>query len=343
VSTYSTAVVLPQFGDASVLELRRLPRRIPQRGEIEVMVRATSVNPIDVRRRAGYGKKLFSLLGAARLPLVLGNDFAGIVTTVGVGVSRFREGDAVFGAMPPSSAGTHASHVVVRAEHAVPQPGDMRTIPVNALATLPYNFTTVLRALADAGLREENVRGRDVLIHGASGRLGLLAVRTLASWGAYVTAISSAAGAAACRSAGAVCAIDRHEQPLREITRKFAATLNFANWDDESALLRLLTNDAIGHATTVHPMLANLDKHGLLHGGINIMREKRSMRARAPKGARYAWTVYAPDQQALAYLSERAAIYTASATCTGFLLTNAALAHRHVEQRRPGCVVLLPT
>ncbi len=306
------------------------------------MVGATSVNPIDVRRRAGYGRKLFSLLGAARLPLVLGNDFVGIVTATGAGVSRFREGDAVFGAMPPSSAGTHASHVVVRAKHAVPQPRDMRTIPASALATLPYNFTTVLRALADAGLSEKNALGRNVLIHGASGRLGLLAVRTLANWGAYVTAISSAAGSAACRSAGAVCIIDRHAQPLSEITPKFAATLNFANWDDESALLKLLANDAIGHATTVHPMLASLDQHGLLRGAINIMREKRSIRARAPKAARYAWTVYAPNQQALAYLSERAAIYTASANYTCFPLANAALAHRHVEQRRPGCVVLLP-
>ncbi|GGC75287.1 hypothetical protein GCM10011396_23140 [Undibacterium terreum] len=307
------------------------------------MVEATSVNPIDVRRRSGYGRKLFSLMGAARFPLVLGNDFVGIVTATGPGVSHFREGDAVFGAIPPSSTGTHASHVVMHTKHAMQQPKDMRTIPANALAALPYNFTTVLRALADAGLREENACGRDVLIHGASGRLGLLAVRTLANWGAYVTAVSNPASTAICRGAGAISVIDLNEQPLREITDKFAATLNFANWDDESALLKLLANDALGHATTVHPLLANLDQHGLLRGAINIMREKKSMRARAPKGARYAWTVFAPDQRALAYLSERSAIYTAAMTYSCFPLANAAFAHRHVEQRRPGCVVLLPT
>ena len=51
---------------------------------------AASVNPIDVRRSEGYGRKLLSLLGAGKFPLILGNDFAGIVTAVGSGVSTLR-------------------------------------------------------------------------------------------------------------------------------------------------------------------------------------------------------------------------------------------------------------
>ena len=86
----SLAAVIDAFGDADALKLRDVPRRAPRRDEIEVMISATSVNPIDVRRRGGYGQKLFSLLGAARMPLVLGNDFAVIVTAAGRGVSGFR-------------------------------------------------------------------------------------------------------------------------------------------------------------------------------------------------------------------------------------------------------------
>ena len=333
-----SAAVVPQFGDATQLQMRQLPRRSPKRGEIEVRVDAASVNPIDVRRRGGYGRRIFSLIGAARLPLVLGNDFAGIVTAVGHGVSHLREGDAVFGAKPPSSAGTHAGYVMVRAEHALQQPAG---IPAPALATLPYNFQTVSRAIADAGITSGNIRGREVLVHGATGGLGLLAVWQLSQWGARVTAVGGSAGLDACRKAGAAVVIDRHRQALHDLPRQFAATLNFANWEDEAALLQLLAPDALGHATTVHPLLGNFDRLGLLRGALATMQQKKTMRRLAPKGVRYAWTVFAPDREALSRLATSAAKIPLPAY-TGFKLAEAANAHRHVEQHGGGRVVLLP-
>jgi NADPH:quinone reductase-like Zn-dependent oxidoreductase len=339
VNGQSIAAVVDAFGDASLLQLRHLPRRAPGRGEIEVMVKATSVNPIDVRRRSGYGRKLFSLLGAARMPLVLGNDFVGVVTAVGRGAVGLREGDEVFGAKPPSSAGSHASHIVVKEEHAIWRPPGIDT---SALATLPYNFLTVARAFAGAGITSRNVRGRDVLVHGASGRLGLIAVRTLAMWGAHVSAVSGSTGAEDCRRAGAVRTIDRSRMSLRDLQPGFAATLNFANWADESALLRLLAHDALGHATTVHPLLGNVDSLGLLRGGLANMRQKGQMRKLVPHGARYTWTVFAPDSRALDELACHAGIYTELAQCKEFALADAARAHQYVAQRQPERAVLLP-
>jgi D-arabinose 1-dehydrogenase-like Zn-dependent alcohol dehydrogenase len=336
----SIAAVLEAFGDHSQLQLRRLPRRAPGRGEIELMVKATSVNPIDVRRSAGYGRKLFSLLGAARMPLVLGNDFVGVVTAVGRGVTRFREGDDVFGAKPPSSAGSHATHMVVREAHASLRPAG---ISVSALATLPYNFLTVSRAFAGAGINNGNVLGRDVLVHGASGRLGLLAVRTLALWGAHVTAVAGSSGIEACRRAGALRTIDRSRQSLRDLQPRFIATLNFANWDDEAALLRLLADDALGHATTVHPLLGNFDRLGLLRGGLANLRQQGQMRKLVPHGARYTWAVFAPDGVALDRLATQATMYAELAPRKKFTLAEATLAHRHVAQRQVERAVLLPT
>lgn len=336
-----TAATVPQFGDATQLALRQLPRRSPGRGEIEVRVDAASVNPIDIRRRSGYGRRLFSLLGAARLPLVLGNDFAGIVTAVGPGVDSFHEGDAVFGAKPPSSAGTHAAYAVVRAQHALPQPA---AISAPVLATLPYNFLTVTRAIADAGITSENIRARDVLVHGATGGLGLLAVWLLTGWGAHVTAVGGSAGLESCRKTGAVAVVDRHLEPLQalhQLPKRFAATLNFANWDDEAALLRLLAPDALGHATTVHPLLGNFDRFGLLRGALATMRQKKTMRALVPSAACYAWTVFAPDRDALLRLMNSAAKLPLPAY-TGFALADSANAHRHVERHEPGRAVLLP-
>jgi NADPH:quinone reductase-like Zn-dependent oxidoreductase len=276
-------------------------------------------------------------MGAARMPLVLGNDFAGTVCAVGRGVKALREGDAVFGAKPPSSDGSHATHLVVRAEHVVLQP---KGLPPTRLATLPYNFLTVSRALAGAGIAMENIRGRDVLVHGASGGLGLLAVRMLHSFGAHVTAIAGAGGHHACRAAGAAVVIDRQPGSLPRLTRRFAATLNFATWDDEEKLLRLLAPDAIGHATTVHPMLSNIDRLGLAYGAIASLRQKRAMSALVPRGARYAWTIFRPDRAALASLPELAAALQVPAS-VGFDLAETANAHRHVELRRPGRAVLL--
>jgi NADPH:quinone reductase-like Zn-dependent oxidoreductase len=338
-NTHSIAAVLDTFGDANQLQLRHQPRRAPGRGEIEVMVKATSVNPIDVRRRDGYGRTLFSLLGAARMPLVLGNDFVGVVTAVGRGVVCFREGDEVYGAKPPSSAGAHATHIVVKEEHASSRPKGSSD---SALATLPYNFLTVARAFAGAGINSGNVQDRDVLIHGASGRLGLMAVRSLAIWGARVTAVAGSTSIEACRRAGAVRTIDRSRMPLRALKPSFAATLNFANWDDEAALLRLLANDALGHATTVHPLLGNFDRLGLLRGALANLRQKRQMRQLVPTGARYAWTVFAPSSYVLDQLAPHAAMYAELASYKEFTLADAASAHVHVAQRQPERAVLLP-
>jgi len=335
-SGQSVATAVLEFGGVNRLAVRSVPRRRPRRGEIEVQVEAASVNPIDVRRRTGYGRRLMSLLGAASLPLVLGNDFAGTVTAVGPGVAGLREGDRVFGAKPPSSQGTHATHLIVRADHAVRQPG---AVPAAVLATLPYNYLTVRRALAGAGLTPVSAYLRQVLVHGASGGLGQLAVWLLAGWGAHVTAIGSGAGLDACRAAGAEVVLDRHAYPLAAIPPGFAATLNFASWDDEAALLRLLLPDALGHATTVHPLLGNFDNFGLLGGVVRTIWQKRRMRALAR--GRYAWTVFRPDRAVLQQLAECAAAIPAPAQ-SGFSLFDAASAHNHVEQRRPGRAVMMP-
>ena len=65
------------------LQVRQVPRRHPAADEVEIAVEAASVNPIDVRRAEGYGKRLLSLLGAGKFPMVLGNDVVGTVVTTG--------------------------------------------------------------------------------------------------------------------------------------------------------------------------------------------------------------------------------------------------------------------
>ena len=330
---------IDQFGDAGQVRLREQPPPKPGRGEIVVRVEAASVNPIDARRRAGYGRRLFSLMGAARMPLVLGNDFAGTVCAVGRDVTALREGDTVFGAKPPSSQGTHATHVVVDARLALRQPPGLTA---GQLATLPYNFLTVTRALAGAGITREAIAGRRVLLHGASGGLGLIALRLLQGMGARVTAVAGGANRQACLQAGAANVVDRHAVPLHALPREYAATLNFANWEDDATLLRLHAPGSLGHATTVHPLLGQLDQRGLLRGLAASWFMRRSVTTHLPGGARYVWTVFRSDEAALASLAEWAPLLNLPMTLATYPLAKAAQAHRHVEQHHPGRAILLP-
>ncbi|MES2127023.1 MAG: alcohol dehydrogenase catalytic domain-containing protein [Pseudomonadota bacterium] len=337
-STRCIAAVIDGFGTMEQLVLRELTLPAPRPGEVLVQVQAASVNPIDVRRRTGYGRRLLGLMGAGQPPIVLGNDFAGVVRAVGRGVTTLREGDAVFGAKPPSANGSHACHVIVKAGHAVLQDTGLDA-PSHAI--LPYNYLTVRRALAGAGLDASSARARPVLVYGASGGLGLLAIRMLHAMGAEVTAVASHAFAE-CRAAGALHLVDRRVTPLHKLESRFAATLNFANWDDDAALLRLLATDALGHATTVHPLMAHIDAHGLLLGALRAMRNKRQMRSLLPQGARYDWTVFRPDPAAMPLLRDFAAQDRAAPAIQCYRLDQVGAAHRHVSARLPGRAVLLP-
>jgi reticulon-4-interacting protein 1, mitochondrial len=241
-------------------------------------------------------------MGAARFPMTLGNDFAGTIVTAGARVSGFAVGDRVYGVKPASRDGSHSSHVVVTAAHArkAPQDGDLQD-----LAALPYSFVTMWHAARAAGLSRQSAPAKSVLVHGAAGGLGRLALQTLSGWGARVTAIAKASDLQSCLEAGADEAVDRAEDPFPALRGKFDATLNFATWSDERALLGSLREGAMGHATTVHPLMKNFDEHGWVGGAWRTLIDKRDMRASLPKGTcAYAWTLFRPETEALSEMAE---------------------------------------
>ena len=283
------------------LEVRQVPRRKPAPDEVEIDVQGASVNPIDVRRAEGYGARLLSLFGAGKFPMVLGNDFAGTVATTGAKVSKLKPGDRVYGLKPTSADGTHASHVLVKAAYVLRAPAgaDLQT-----LAALPYSFVTMWLAVRGAGLTRENATGKKVLVHGAGGGLGTLALQMLSRWGAKITAIARPPTLAGCLQAGAAEVVDGSKAPLSSLGSVFDATLNFATWDDDLALVGCLRDGALGHATTVHPILGNLDRYGWVRGALKSFSEKKSHRAALPKGTtNYAWTLFRPNSAALSDLA----------------------------------------
>jgi NADPH:quinone reductase-like Zn-dependent oxidoreductase len=315
----------------------------PRRGQVLVRTLATSVNPIDVKRSAGYGRRLLGLKGAARFPLVLGNDVAGVVQAVGPGVTSWKAGDLVFGLVPTGTQGAHASHAIVDAALLRASPSHC---PPEALAALPYTFTTLWLALQSIGLHQANAKNKEVLVHGASGGLGQLALQVLVTWGARVTTICSTAHVQTCSALGAHEVLDRRQQALSSLPRRFDASLNFAVWQDEGTLVSRLKPNAMGHATTVHPLLASFDEWGWVQGGMRAYRTWSDMRKQAAAvgpSTRYAWVVFRPSTHALDALhSLQPGTVLRLPIGLSVPLSQGQSAFAHVAQQRPGRAILLP-
>jgi len=315
----------------------------PRRGQVLVRTLATSVNPIDVKRSAGYGRRLLALKGAAQFPLVLGNDVAGVVQAVGSGVTAWKAGDRVFGLVPTGPQGAHASHAIVDAALLRASPSHC---PPEALAALPYTFTTLWLALQGIGLHQGNARHKEVLVHGASGGLGQLALQVLVRWGARVTAVCSTAHVQTCRDLGAHEVLDRRQQTLSSLPRRFDASLNFAVWEDEAKLISRLKPNAMGHATTVHPLLGSFDEWGWVQGGMRAYRAWSGMRKQAATvgpSTRYAWVVFRPSTQALDALQSLlpgSGLHLPIGLSVP--LSQGQRAFAHVAQQQSGRAILLP-
>lgn len=333
--------VAPGHPAQFVMQARVLPE--PRHGQVLVRAEATCVNPIDVKRSTGYGRRLLSLKGAARFPIVLGNDLAGVVQAVGPGVSTFKPGDRVFGLVPTGPQGAHASQVLAQAQHLRASPPN-HTAP--ELAALPYTFTTLWLALQGVGLTSHNARGKEVLVHGASGGLGQLALQVLSRWGARITAVCSTPHVQTCHDLGAAVVIDRTRHPLSALPNVHDVTLNFATWQDDATLIRCLKPGAMGHATTVHPLLASTDAHGWVVGGWRAFQSWSAMRRLAEstggRGTRYAWTIFQPHLGALDALHEllmaNFGLHLPIGLCVP--LAQGERAFAHIEQQRPGRAIL---
>ncbi len=103
-------------GPRASLQARAMSPPSLGKRQIVVRVQATSVNPIDVKRARGYGRRLMGLIGAGGDAIVLGNDFVGTVLAIGETAREFKVGEAVFGLVPTGRAGgAHRSVLAVDA------------------------------------------------------------------------------------------------------------------------------------------------------------------------------------------------------------------------------------
>ncbi len=167
------AVVVRQYGGPEVLKLEDYPDPIPGPGEVLVRVAASSVNPIDYKRRAGLTQDFYPL----KFPGLIGVDMSGTVVKVGPGVGGFSVGDQVF-AMADN---TYAELCVVKAAVLAKVPQGLDLIQA---AALPLVTVTGNQLLLATGVKA----GQSVLVAGAAGSVGRSAVFTAKARGATVIA-----------------------------------------------------------------------------------------------------------------------------------------------------------
>jgi NADPH:quinone reductase-like Zn-dependent oxidoreductase len=187
------AILFDRYGSADVLEVREAPLPDPGRGAVRVKVKAAALNPKDTMVRKGK----FRWLMDRRFPKGLGYDFAGIVDALGPGAPNELLGSEVFGMANGFEGSTCAEYTIVPVDELAPKP---KALSFEEAAAVPLVSLTALQALRDEGRVKSGSR---VLIHGASGGVGVHAIQIARVLGAQVTTTSSARNREHCRHLGA--------------------------------------------------------------------------------------------------------------------------------------------
>ncbi|WP_406152492.1 NAD(P)-dependent alcohol dehydrogenase [Streptomyces anulatus] len=202
------AALYDRYGPPEVLYEGRVPAPVREPGEVLVRVHAASVNGGELYGRAGKVR----LVTGRRFPQRTGLDFVGEVAEVDPTVAGLRAGDRVWGLLG-RTFGSAAEYVSVRPRRIAYAPGNIT--PTEAVSLLAGG-TTSLTALRDkAGLRA----GERLLVRGASGGVGSVAVQLGKALGAHVTGLASAKNLDFVRDLGADEALDHRATPLSDLDR----------------------------------------------------------------------------------------------------------------------------
>ncbi|HEX8008717.1 MAG TPA: NADP-dependent oxidoreductase [Trebonia sp.] len=230
------AVSQDQFGGPEVLHLVQRPIPEPLPTEVRVRVRAAGLNPVDLATRAGDG--MTDVLGAP--PFVLGWDVAGVVDAVAPGVTRFAVGDRVFG-FPrfPHQAGAYAEYLTAPARHFAATPA---ALDDDRAGALPVAGLTAWQVLVDTARVQA---GQRVLIHGAGGGVGHLAVQIAKARGAEVIGTASATKHDALAALGIDDVLDYQREPFETAVRDADLVVDLVGGEVPFRSLEVLRPDGL--------------------------------------------------------------------------------------------------
>jgi len=209
------AMVIDRYGKAP-MRLAEIPT--PEIGEYEILaeIHAASINPIDFKIRDGKVKLLIKY----EMPLILGNDFSGVVVKVGTKVSRFKVGDEIYARPRKSKIGTFAEYISIHEDDIALKP---KNLSFEEAASIPLVGLTSYQALHDI---VQLHKGQKILIHAGSGGVGTFAIQLAKLMGATVATTASEAGANLVTSLGADKVINYKTEKFEEILENYDAVFD---------------------------------------------------------------------------------------------------------------------
>lgn len=198
--------------------------------DVLIQVHAASVNPLDSKISTGA----FKLILPYRLPLILGNDLAGVVVRTGASVTRFKPGDEVYARPPESRIGTFAELIAVHENALAFKPANLSMAEA---AAMPLAALTAWQVLVETA---QVKRGQKVLIHAGSGGVGTLAIQLAKHLGAFVATTTSTANVEWVKALGADVVVDYKQQDFANELRDFDVVLNSLGSDVLEKSLKVL-------------------------------------------------------------------------------------------------------
>ncbi len=225
------AIVYHRYGPPEVLELVEIDKPTPVPGQVLVRIHAASVNPYDWHFIRG-APKFFRVVTGLRKPKSprLGADMAGVVESVGEGVTLFKAGDAVFGL----AKGSFAEYACESESKLAIKPG---SLSFEQAAAVPIAGITALQGLRDSGKVQP---GQRVLVNGAAGGVGTFSVQ-IGKWlGAHVTGVCSTRNVALVQSLGADRVIDYTHEDFTRGGDRWDVIFDLVNNHPPTAFRRVL-------------------------------------------------------------------------------------------------------
>ncbi|XUB28897.1 alcohol dehydrogenase [Enterococcus sp. DIV0176] len=189
-------------------KIKEVPIPDIRSNDVLVKIVAASINPIDIKTKDGGLKMLLSY----NMPIIMGSDFAGIITAVGEKVTNYSIGDAVYGRVQKNRIGTFAEYIAVDQGAIALKP---KNINFEEAASIPLVGLTSYQALHDIMQIQP---GQKVMIQGGSGGIGTIAIQLAKYLGAYVATTTSANNFDLVKSLGA-------DYPINYQTTNFAEVL----------------------------------------------------------------------------------------------------------------------
>ncbi|EHL75872.1 MULTISPECIES: NADP-dependent oxidoreductase [Bacillus cereus group] len=209
------AMIIDRYGKVP-MRMAEVPT--PEINEYEVLaeIHAASINPIDFKIRDGKVKMLLKY----EMPLILGNDFSGVITKVGSKVTHFKVGDEIYARPRKNKIGTFAEYIAIHEDDIALKP---KNLSFEEAASIPLVGLTSYQALHDIMQLQ---KGQKILIHAGSGGVGTFAIQLAKIMGATVTTTASEAGTNLVTSLGADEIINYKTEKFEDILKNYDAVFD---------------------------------------------------------------------------------------------------------------------